>query len=104
MSQQIERIETMENNMNACRQAVDALSEALEHYKSVLGQMEELSTYYGSPEWMSDYEDDEAGKLPEDLRRGVLSEDLAYDLLVDNHELIKEMLKVASLGLDSEDR
>ena len=30
---------------------------------------------------MKDYEDDEAGKLPSDLKRGVLSEDLVYDLI-----------------------
>ena len=34
-----------------------------------------LSGYYGSEVWKQDFADDEAGLLPEDLKRGVLSED-----------------------------
>ena len=44
----------------------------------ILGQ---LSDYYGSPEWKRDYAADEAGLLPSDLKRGVLSEDGIYNLL-----------------------
>ncbi len=104
MSQQTERIELMENNMNACRKVIDALKTALEDYQNNLETLEAFSKYYGSKEWMEDFEADEMGQLPQDLKRGVLSEDLGYEVLVDNHALIKEMLKVASLGLDSEDR
>ena len=42
-----------------------------------------LSTYYGSDEWRKDYADDEAGLLPKDLKRGVLSEDGIWNLLSD---------------------
>ena len=41
----------------------------------------ELITYYQSPLWLSDYEADEQGLLPPDLKRGVLSQDGIYDLL-----------------------
>ena len=37
--------------------------------------------YYRSPLWRSDFEADEAGKLPADLPRGVLSEDGIYNAL-----------------------
>lgn len=40
-----------------------------------------LEAYYGSSEWKQDFTDDEAGLLPENLERGVLSEDGIYDLL-----------------------
>ena len=40
-----------------------------------------LSDYYGSPAWKRDFAADEAGHLPKDLKRGVLSEDGIYDLL-----------------------
>ena len=33
-----------------------------------------LAEYYGSDEWKQDFADDEAGLLPKDLKRGVLSE------------------------------
>ena len=40
-----------------------------------------LEAYYSSGEWREDYEADELGELPPDLKRGVLSQDALYDLL-----------------------
>ncbi len=40
-----------------------------------------LQEYYTSGEWLADYEADERGELPPDLKRGVLSQDALYDLL-----------------------
>ena len=40
-----------------------------------------LGVYYTSGEWREDYEADERGELPPDLKRGVLSQDALYDLL-----------------------
>ena len=40
-----------------------------------------LEAYYTSDAWKRDFADDEAGLLPPDLRRGVLSEDGIYNLL-----------------------
>ena len=42
-----------------------------------------LSDYYGSDTWKQDFADDEAGLLPKDLKRGVLSEDAIWNLLAD---------------------
>ena len=50
-------------------------------YASVLPELKELEAYYTSPEWKEDYEADEAGILPEGLKRGVLSEDGIYNAL-----------------------
>ena len=36
---------------------------------------------YTSVEWQNDYEADERGEFPPDLKRGVLSQDALYDLL-----------------------
>ena len=41
----------------------------------------ELVRYYESGQWLRDYELDEQGLLPPDLKRGVLSQDGIYDLL-----------------------
>ena len=46
-----------------------------------------LAKYYASDEWKQDYADDEAGLLPKDLKRGVLSEDGIWNLLSDWREL-----------------
>ena len=39
--------------------------------------------YYEDGTWLRDYELDEQGKLPRDLKRGVLSEDGVYNFLTD---------------------
>ena len=54
-------------------------------------QFKKLSDYYGSSRWMKDFEADEAGKLPRDLKRGVLSEDAVWDLLSENRELCERL-------------
>lgn len=43
-----------------------------------------LESYYFGPLWMKDHETDEAGLLPADLKRGVLSEDAVYNLFTEN--------------------
>ena len=40
-----------------------------------------LEAYYTSGEWREDYEADERGELPPDLKRGVLSQDALFDFL-----------------------
>ena len=40
-----------------------------------------LEAYYISGEWLEDYEADERGEFPPDLKRGVLSQDALYNLL-----------------------
>lgn len=40
-----------------------------------------LEIYYTSGQWLEDYEADERGELPPDLKRGVLSQDALYHLL-----------------------
>jgi len=41
-----------------------------------------LADYYENGQWLRDYELDECGKLPKDLKRGVLSEDGLYNFLM----------------------
>ena len=87
---QIERITTMGAKLKSAKEACDeldaamnALAEALEKYGNELDNINQLAEYYESSEWMRDFEDDEAGLIPEDIDRGALSEDGIYDLLMD---------------------
>ena len=98
---QIERIETMERYLDESAQAILALSDALDRYESIQSSLKKLSDYYGSTRWMKDYEDDEAGKLPEGLKRGVLSEDAVYDLLTEHHEMMLRMSRAVTKSIDS---
>jgi hypothetical protein len=53
-----------------------------------------LESYYTSPAWLSDFEADEAGLLPPDLKRGVLSEDGIYNLLEEYKRMGEEMKEI----------
>ena len=53
-----------------------------------------LSEYYEGALWRRDFEADEAGMLPPQLRRGVLSEDAVYDVLSEYGERVCGSRKV----------
>ena len=100
--EQIERIREMESCLDASEKAIRELSEALSAFEEVQPLYRKLSDYYGSDRWMQDYEDDEAGKLPRDLKRGVLSQDAVYDLITENRELLVRMLRLITGVLESD--
>ena len=85
----MDRIREMEERMDRVARWVDALSAAMEQQPSVQADVYELSAYYESDLWMADYEADEAGELPADLKRGVLSEDGLYNLLAEYEDLLE---------------
>jgi hypothetical protein len=108
---QIERIKWMEHRFNNALAAIkDGSAVSL---KAVKEYVAELSKYYGSELWKQDFAADErqrvgdgnrealatdrdartlgmAGKLPPDLKRGVLSEDGIWNLLSDYREIQKK--------------
>ena len=85
--EQTERIMEMERRMESAAKAVIELSAALDNYEEAQEAIAALDAYYGSEEWKQDFADDEAGRLPADLKRGVLSEDGIWNLLSDVSEL-----------------
>lgn len=89
---QIERIKEMEGRLERAAAAVIDMSAALDKYEAVQEDIKALRKYYDSRQWKQDYADDEAGRLPADLKRGVLSEDSIWNLLEDVCEL-NERLK-----------
>lgn len=80
---QIDRIKYMEGCFDRASEAVKQLTAALDLYAEVQEDIRQLSDYYGSKDWKSDFAADEAGRLPADLKRGVLSEDAVWNLLTD---------------------
>ncbi len=74
IQEHIERITYFEDIM----ERVQAMDSSSPEREKLLG---ELSNYYNSDEWKRDFAADEAGLLPKDLKRGVLSEDGIYNLL-----------------------
>ena len=90
--EQIARIRKMERHLDCAQAAVKRLSTALDKWEDAQEAIAALDKYYGSKEWRQDFADDEAGLLPPDLKRGVLSEDAIWNLLTDCKEL-KERMK-----------
>lgn len=82
----------MEQILDKATDAVSSLSEALEKYAAIQDKLQELIAYYSSKQWRQDFDDDSTGKIPSNLKRGVLSEDAVYNLLADITGL-KEQLK-----------
>ena len=91
--EQITRIRQMERRLDRALAAVKRLTPALDKWEAVQEDVKELDKYYGSEVWRQDFEDDEAGRLPADLKRGVLSEDAIWNLLSDYKELKTRLKK-----------
>lgn len=85
--EQTERIRQMERQLESASAAIMELAAALDKYQEAQKAIATLSDYYGSDEWKQDFADDEAGRLPKSLKRGVLSEDGIWNMLADSHEL-----------------
>ena len=85
----------MEAYYDEARQAVGELSLPTEEYANLQKKIRKLEEYYTGGQWRKDYEADEAGKIPADLKRGVLSEDAIGNLLDDNMEARKNRAEVS---------
>ena len=92
---QISRIRQMERHLNRAQKAAQRLEAALDKWLATMDDIAALNEYYGSELWRQDLADDEAGLLPDDLKRGVLSEDGIWNLLAGSKEL-KERLSQAA--------
>lgn len=94
--EQIERIAHMERILDEAEEVLEVLDQALDRYAAVRERLGELEAYYSGGPWMRDYSDDSAGKLPQNLKRGVLSEDAVYDLLTDHDRIRQRMRELGS--------
>ncbi len=82
-------INHMEEILDTANQKIDALEQSIADFKEYQSKIQELEAYYTSSQWKDDFAMDEAGKLPKELKRGVLSEDGIYNVLERNKELLK---------------
>ena len=94
--EQIERIQHFEMLLDRVAPVLANLEEALDAFDSIQQDVQELSAYYEDDAWREDFEADEAGRLPLDLKRGVLSEDGIYDVLSEHYALTVRLLDTVS--------
>lgn len=67
------------------------LENDLSEFENIQSDIQILESYYTGKDWRNDLKLDEDGKLPQDLKRGVLSEDGIYDLLGKNKEMLERL-------------
>ena len=94
--EQIERIQHYETLLDRIAPVLENLEEALDAFEGIQEDVKELAAYYEDDDWREDFEADEAGRLPADLKRGVLSEDGIYDVLSGHYALTIRLLDTVS--------
>ena len=92
----IKRVEEMEKIMDKSADIFRELNMVLDKLEENLSDYKKLDEYYSSENWFLDVEDFNNGILPQDLKCGVLSEDGAYNLFGENHELAIRMVEIAA--------
>lgn len=91
-----EHIEKMETIMNSHEDIIKKLDDDLDFIENHQEDYNSLIEYYFSEQRNQDLEDDKNGIIPKTMSRGVLSEDLIYDLMSDYYDLGIRMLEVSA--------
>lgn len=87
-------IKTYEDTLDLHEQKIEELNKILDVLEENLSGYQELMEYYYSEKWQQDLEDDSNGLLPEDLKRGVLSEDGIYNVLAEVNDTAIRMMEL----------
>ncbi|MFJ1438308.1 DUF4298 domain-containing protein [Capnocytophaga canimorsus] len=100
---QLQNIAEMEEILNKIEDFTPKAEEFLKQWQELLPEVQKLNAYYGSDQWRQDYDDANAGKIPEGMPHGVLSEDLAYNTLGDQYFLAVDFLKLVTKIISREE-
>ena len=95
MKNQYKHITEMENIMVRQENTLRELEKVLDKLDKQQEDYAALFAYYYSDQRQKDLEDEENHRLPEDLRRGVLSEDEVYNLIIDVRDAGLHMMETA---------
>lgn len=79
----LKRVREMEARYDELARILDELDEAVAAFERFGPELQVLRDYMDSGQWKADFEADEAGQIPPGVKRGVLSEDGLYDLLLE---------------------
>ena len=79
----ISRVQKMEQILDEVLEVLNNSPSSIKEDIVIREQIQQLTQYYNGGQWLQDYECDERGELPVDLKRGVLAEDTLYNFLDD---------------------
>lgn len=85
----INRVRQMEQYMDEVAGILQNSPDELKTNKELQQKVKILTDYMDSGQWFEDYEADERGELPRELKRGVLSEDGLYNLICEAEEVCR---------------
>ena len=85
----LKRVREMETRFDEVYRLVAEIDSSISDYEDLKPEVEALRGYMESGQWKADFEADEAGAIPAEVKRGVLAEDGLYDLLKDVDEILK---------------
>ena len=94
MNNIIDRITKMENILDELTIVVEKSDKVMNELVDSLKNLNTLKKYYES-QYMKDVMADKRNENPQDLKRGVLSEDAVHMLLTDLFELSNKMEKLS---------
>ena len=100
MEERIENITKMENILNHTDELISGMEKLLKKWEQNQQDFDELMNYYTSEERGKDLEDDRLKNIPQDLPRGVLSEDAVFDTYGNRKDLCIKMIKLGVAGLE----
>lgn len=92
---QINRIVEMERILNETQKILENLQDAQQKWLENFENFQKLSEYYSSAKWFEDFDAFNNGAIPSEVPCGVLSEDGAYNLFVNQHETARESIEIA---------
>lgn len=92
---QIDRIVEMERILNETQKILENLQDAQQKWLENFENFQKLSEYYSSAKWFEDSDAFNNGAIPSEVPCGVLSEDGAYNLFVNQHETARESIEIA---------
>ena len=85
----IKRVKKMEAYFDEVLLVLEKEKMTINRNVDIKEKIQTLRRYQESGQWLKDYESDERGEFPSDLKRGVLSQDGLYNLLIDVDNILK---------------
>lgn len=89
-------ITKFENILDSNNEALKKADDILENLEKLVPKFKELVEYYYSDQRDNDLKDDDLDKIPNSIKRGVLSEDEIYNMMINYRETAIKMLEVAT--------
>ncbi len=88
LSEVVSRIKNMEQYLDEILLMIETRPDSICKDVVIQDKIQTLKDYYFNGQWLRDYESDERGELPADLKRGVLAKDTLYNLFCDLDQIL----------------